>query len=131
MLLTPTYHVYRMYLPFQDAASIPVSFPAGSYVNGEVSLPRLDAIAGKGKDGKLWVAVTNLDPTRAASVELGVLGAKATHARGETLAAAGVDSVNTFDQPKMVAPKAIAARSAGGKSSVTLPPASVTVLSLD
>ena len=30
MILTPTYHVFRMYLPFQDATSIPVSFAAGS-----------------------------------------------------------------------------------------------------
>jgi alpha-N-arabinofuranosidase len=29
MLLTPTYHVFRMYLPFQDATSVPVSFAAG------------------------------------------------------------------------------------------------------
>jgi alpha-N-arabinofuranosidase len=131
MLLTPTYHVFRMYLPFQDATSIPVSFAAGSYVKGDVTLPRLDAIAAKDKDGKLWVAVTNLDPTRAATVELGVPGAKSTHARGETLAAPSVDSVNTFDKPKTVAPKPVAARSAGGKATVTLAPASVTVLSLD
>jgi len=131
MLLTPTYHVFRMYLPFQDATSVPVSFAAGSYVKGDVSLPRLDAIAAKDRDGKLWVAVTNLDPTRAATVELGVLGAKSAHARGETLAAPTVDSVNTFDKPKTVVPKPIAVRSAGGKASVTLPPASVTVLSLD
>jgi alpha-N-arabinofuranosidase len=131
MLLTPTYHVFRMYLPFQDATSIPVSFAAGSYVKGDVTLPRVDAIGAKDKDGKLWVAITNLDPTRAATVELGVRGAKSTHARGETLAAPSVDTVNTFDKPKAVAPKPIAARSSGGKSSVTLPPASVTVLSLD
>jgi alpha-N-arabinofuranosidase len=131
MLLTPTYHVFRMYLPFQDAASVPISFAAGSYVKGDVSLPRLDAIAARDKDGKLWVAVTNLDPTRAATVELGVSGAKSAHARGETLAAPSVDSVNTFDKPRTVAPRPIAARSAGGKASVTLPPASVTVLSLD
>jgi alpha-N-arabinofuranosidase len=120
-----------MYLPFQDATSIPVSFAAGSYVKGEVSLPRLDAIAAKGKDGKLWVAVTNLDPTRAATVELGVLGAKSIHAHGETLAAPKVDTINTFDKPKTVAPRAVAARSTGAKASLTLPPASVTVLSLD
>jgi alpha-N-arabinofuranosidase len=131
MLLTPTYHVFRMYLPFQDATSIPVSFAAGSYVKGDVMLPRLDAVAARDKDGKLWVAVTNLDPTRAATVELGVPGAKSTHARGETLAASRVDSVNTFDKPNAVAPKPIIARSSAGKTSVTLPPASVTVLSLD
>ncbi len=131
MLLTPTYHVFRMYVPFQDATSVPISFAAGSYVKGDVSLPRLDAIAAKGKDGKLWIALTTLYPSRAANIELGVIGAKSAHARGETLAAPRVDSVNTFDKPNTVAPKPITTRSAGGKASVTLPPASVTVLSLD
>jgi alpha-N-arabinofuranosidase len=131
MVLTPTYHVFRMYLPFQDATSVPVSFAPGSYVQGDVSLPRLDAIAAKDRDGKLWVAITNLDPARPATVELGRLGAKSTHARGETLAAPKVDSVNTFDKPKTVAPKPIATKISGAKASVTLPPASVTVLSLD
>lgn len=31
MLLTPTYHVFHMYVPFQDATFVPVSFDKGSY----------------------------------------------------------------------------------------------------
>ena len=31
MVPTPTYHVYRMYLPFQDATLLPVRFEEGSY----------------------------------------------------------------------------------------------------
>ena len=131
MVLTPTYHVFRMYLPFQDATSVPVSFAAGWYTKGAVTLPRLEAIAAKDKSGKLWIAVTNVDPTRAASIEIGVLGAKAARAHGETLAAAKVDSVNTFEDPAAVAPKPIAVKSAGGKLGVTLPAASVTVLTID
>jgi len=131
MMLTPTYHVFRMYLPFHDATSVPVSFAAGWYKKGDVTLPRLDAIAGKDKQGKLWVAITNVDPTRPASIEIGVLGAKPAGAHGETLAATKVDSVNTFEKPASVVPKPIVAKSVGGKVSVTLPPASVTVLSLE
>ena len=26
MVLTPTYHVFKMYVPFQDAAALPVSY---------------------------------------------------------------------------------------------------------
>ena len=56
MLLTPTYHVFRMYVPFQDATFVPVTFDAGTYAHGEITLPRVDAIAAKDKDGKLWFA---------------------------------------------------------------------------
>ena len=29
MLLTPTYHVFQMYVPFQDATFVPVDFDGG------------------------------------------------------------------------------------------------------
>ena len=45
MLLTPTYHVYKLYLPFQDATLVPVTFEAGTYRLGETSVPRVDAVA--------------------------------------------------------------------------------------
>ena len=43
MVLTPTYHVFRMYVPFQDATFVPVAFDAGAYTHGDVTLPRVDA----------------------------------------------------------------------------------------
>ena len=61
MVLTPTYYVFKMYVPFQDATFIPVAFDAGAYTHGSVSLPRVDAIAAKGADGKLLLEITNLD----------------------------------------------------------------------
>ncbi len=131
MVLTPTYYVFRMYLPFQDATSVPVTFDAGVYTKGDVSLPRLDAIAAKAKDGKLWLAITNVDATRPATIELAVSGSPPRRARGETLAAPKLDSVNTFTAPRTVVPKPIAASSSGGKLAVTLAPASVTVLSVE
>ena len=105
MVLTPTYHVFKMYLPFQDATFVPVGFDAGSYVQGEISLPRLDSIAARDAAGKLWLAVTNLDPSRSVEVELNLVGATARSARGETLTAARVDSVNSFEAPEAVVPK--------------------------
>ena len=131
MLLTPTYHVFRMYVPFQDATFIPVDFDAGTYQEGDITLPRLDAIAARDANGKVWVAVTNVDPTRAANIELTVLNAKATRASGETLTAARVDTVNTFEAPNTVSPKPVSTRARGGKLSVTVAPHSVTVLGLE
>ncbi len=131
MVLTPTYHVFRMYVPFQDATFIPLTFDAGTYTKGSVTTPRIDAIAAKDKSGKVWVAVTNIDPDRPAVFSLSVTGVKATKAVGQTLAAPKIDSVNTFDQPNTVAPRPVSATSSHGKLTVTLPPASVTVVSLE
>src|SRR5205085_10090683 len=51
MLLTPTYYVYKMYVPFQDSTFVPVTVDAGSYTHGDVTLPRVDAMAAKSKAG--------------------------------------------------------------------------------
>ncbi len=131
MVLTPTYHVFKMYLPFQDSTFVPVSFDAGTYTYGDVTLPRVDAIAAKGTDGKLWLAVTNVDPHQPAEIEVSVAGVAAHAASGETLAAPKVDSVNSFEAPDTVAPKPIVAKVHGGKLALTLAPKSVTVLSVE
>jgi alpha-N-arabinofuranosidase len=131
MALTPTYYVYKMYVPFQDSTYLPVTFEAGSYKHGDFSLPRVDALAAKGKDGKLWVEITNVDPHQAAEVELNVTGINAKSALGQTLTAPKVDSVNTFESPDTVVPKPISAGAQGGKLILQLEPKSVTVVAVE
>jgi alpha-N-arabinofuranosidase len=129
MVLTPTYHVFRMYVPFQDATFVPVTFDAGWYTHGAVALPRVDVIAAKDGAGTLWLALTNLDPNRPADVSVRLSGLRATTASGETLTAPAVDSVNTFEAPTRVAPKPISGTIQGDRISLTLEPKSVTVVS--
>jgi alpha-L-arabinofuranosidase len=128
LVLTPTYHVFHMYVPFQDATFLPVIFDAGSYTSGDVKLPKIDAIAAKGKDGKTWLAITNIDPTSPAQLELTT---RAKRAAGNILTAPKIDSVNTFAAPATVAPKPFEARSSGNKITLKLPPHSVAVVAID
>jgi alpha-N-arabinofuranosidase len=130
MILTPTYHVFRMYVPFQDAAFVPVTFDAGTYTHGDVSLPRVDAIAAKDAAGTLWIGLTNVDPNRPVDLTVRLSGISARTAAGETLTAAAVDAVNTFEAPNVVAPKPVSARVQGDQITLTLEPKSVTVLSM-
>ena len=58
MLLTPTYHVYHMYVPFHGARLVPVSLDAGSYWFGDIEAPRVDAVAARDSSGRLWLALT-------------------------------------------------------------------------
>ncbi|HEY8551022.1 MAG TPA: alpha-L-arabinofuranosidase C-terminal domain-containing protein, partial [Vicinamibacterales bacterium] len=69
MILTPTYHVFRMYVPFQDATFVPVTFDAGQYVHEGITLPRIDAVAARDASGTLWLALTNVDPSRPAEID--------------------------------------------------------------
>jgi alpha-N-arabinofuranosidase len=131
MVLTPTYHVFRMYVPFQDATLVPVSFSGGFYTHRDVALPRLDAIAAKDATGRLHVAITNVDPNAAADVELSVAGIRAKAAAGETLTAPKVDSVNSFDAPGTVVPRPVSSTAHDGKIALRLEPKSVTVIAVE
>jgi alpha-N-arabinofuranosidase len=130
MVLTPTYHVFKMYVPFQDATFVPVTFDAGTYMQGDVRLPRVDAIAARDTAGKVWLAVTNLDPNRTVLVEATLAGMSPRSAAGETLTAPRVDSVNTFEAPHTVVPRPIAAKIHGSTLTLALEPKSVTVVSV-
>jgi len=131
MVLTPTYYVFKMYVPFQDSTFVPVSFDAGTYSHGDISLPRVDAIAAKDKSGKLWLAITNLDPNQPLEIEASLAGITAKSASGETLTAPKVDSVNTFEAPNTVVPKPVFTKIQGGKLALKLEPKSVTVISVE
>jgi len=130
MLLTPTYYVFKMYVPFQDATLLPVKLDAGSYTKGSVSLPRVDAIAARDKSGKVWLEVTNLDANKPVTVDVAIAGVKAGDASGETLTAPAVDSINTFAAPNTVVPTPVSAKGKDGKLLLTVPARSVTVVAV-
>ena len=130
-VLTPTYYVFKMYVPFQDATFVPVSMDAGAYTHDSVTLPRIDAIAAKDSSGKLWLEITNLDPDTPAAIDVDVTGMTAKSAKAETLTAPTVDSINTFEDPRKVAPKSAAVKVQDGRLSLTVEPRSVTVVSIE
>ena len=131
MVMTPTYHIYRMYAPFQDATLLPVTYSSGAYSFDKIALPKVDAIAARAKDGKVWLAITNLDPNNPADVAASVPGQSAARAVGEMLTGERVDSINTFEAPRSVVPKPFAAKAAGRLLVLHLAPRSVTVVQLD
>jgi alpha-L-arabinofuranosidase len=130
MVLTPTYHVYKMYVPFQDATLLPITFNTGVYKIDKIILPKVDAIAAKGKDGNVWLALINLDPNNSTNVTANVPGIAATSAVGEMLTAASFNTINNFESPNAVTPKSFNAKAENGKLVLRLAPHSVTVVQL-
>jgi alpha-N-arabinofuranosidase len=128
MLLTPTYHVFRLYVPFQDATFVPVSFDAGTWSWNGISLPRIDAIAARDGEGNLVLSLTNVDPHRPASIEATLDGTTASAVSGQTLTGPAVDSINTFEAPDVVTPRPLEAVLEEGRLKVTVEPRSVSVL---
>jgi alpha-N-arabinofuranosidase len=131
MVLTPTYHVYRMYVPFQDATLVPVSFDAGTYRYGDLSTPRTDAVAARDSAGQLWLALINVDPREPATMAVAVPGTKARAATGEILTAPAVDSHNSFERPNTVEPAAYRGSISDGKLRFDLPAKSIAVVRVE
>ena len=131
MVLTPTYYVYRMYVPFQDATFVPVDFDPGTIHRDSITLPRVDALAARDASGKLWLEITNIDPEKPVEIDTEITGMTVKSAQGETLTAPAVDSVNTFATPNTVVPKPVSASVKGGRLTLTVEPKSVTVISLE
>jgi alpha-N-arabinofuranosidase len=131
MVLTPTYHAFEMYKPFQDATFIPSAFNnMPEYTLGDVAVPRVSATTAKSADGALLVALVNLDPAEAVTVSATIAGFSAQSAEGRVLTAGAMDAHNTFEEPERVKPAPIEVTLADGKLQVDLPAKSVTVITV-
>ena len=131
MVLTPTYHAFHMFIPFQDATSIPVDFKSPSYTLGDKSVPAISVSAARGKDGKVYLALVNIDPRSATDVSVALKGVNPSSANGRLLTADAMDAHNTFAKPEAIKPVAYRAEVKNGKVEVNLPPKAVVVLALD
>jgi alpha-N-arabinofuranosidase len=132
MLLTPTYYAYKMYVPFQDATSLPVALANNTTysVNGK-GVPGISASAARAKDGKVYVALVNTNPHDAADVTLDVPGHAIGSVRGQVLTADAMDTHNTFDKPQAIKPAPFSASANGGKVTVKVPAKAVMVVAVE
>jgi len=99
MVLTPTYHVFHMFRPFQDATLLPTDLQAPRYTLRSMSVPGISLSAARTAAGSIAVALVNLDPHKATPVTLSIAGATVHTVQGEILTAAALDARNTFENP--------------------------------
>jgi alpha-L-arabinofuranosidase len=104
MAKTPSYYVFKMYLPFQDATLIPVEVKAPTLTSGKYSFPAFNLTVAKANDGKVYVAVANLDANKAQSIRLSLGGIKAKTMSGEILTHARMDAHNVPGAKELLAP---------------------------
>jgi alpha-L-arabinofuranosidase len=132
MAKTPSYYVFKMYLPFQDATLLPVEMKAPLLQSGKDSFPAFNLTAARAKDGKIHIAVANLDATRSHLIRLtfGTLAAKSVV--GEILTHTQMDAHNVPGAKEAVAPVPYkGGQISGGVVILTVPAKSVVVVRLD
>jgi alpha-N-arabinofuranosidase len=132
MLLTPTYHVFAMFKPFQDATSLAVDVLSPEYRLDKFSVPSVSASAARTASGAIALALVNLDPNHPATLSMNISGASMTRVSGQLLTATTMDARNTFEAPNSVKPVDYrGAKINGATLSLELPAKSVAVLLLE
>jgi alpha-N-arabinofuranosidase len=132
MLLTPTYHVFEMYKPFQNATYLPAELTAPEYRVGDVAIPAVSASAARGANGAVVLALVNTDPNKPARVTVKVQGSAAKKISARVLTTGAMNAHNTFEAPDAVKPAAFNGGKLKGDSWVfDLPAKSVVVATLD
>jgi alpha-N-arabinofuranosidase len=131
MVVTPTYQVFKMYMPWQDATQLPVDLTSPWYNKDAATMQALNASAVRDTNGTLHVALANLDPVNAMTVTLNLDGAAGSTLSGSVLTAEQMNAHNSIGAPLAVAPRDMAPVTVtGGKAVLTLPAKSVTVVAL-
>nr|WP_231628680.1 alpha-L-arabinofuranosidase C-terminal domain-containing protein [Mangrovimonas sp. ST2L15] len=129
MLLTPTYHVLKMYNVHQNATLIPVKFESPSYEFKGETLPAISISASKDQQGKKHLSLVNIDSKKSNEVELDVEALGFKKVSGTILKSGKLQDHNTFDSPNQITPQEFGDfKLKKGKLTVTLPPFSVVVL---
>jgi alpha-N-arabinofuranosidase len=130
MALTPTYHVFHMYIPFQGATFLPTDISTPQYELGQTRVPSVTVSAARDKQGNIQLALANLDPNREAHVRTSIRGGDVQSATGRVLTATAMDARNTVDAPENVKPVPLKATREGDTLVLRLPPKSVSVVQL-
>ena len=151
--LTPTFHVFKMYLPHHGAQAVRTEFTAStidnplgntpiqvggnSYIGELAAVKSLSGLSGSASiattgGGKLLtLTVVNPHLDRPLTTEVAIRGAGIASATGTVLVSNDVHDHNTFVNPNAVKPTAATIASpTGGRLMHTFPAASVTTLQL-
>jgi alpha-L-arabinofuranosidase len=130
MYLTPTYQVFKIYVPFQNATSLAANVTSADYVVGDDKLKAVDISAARGTDGKIYVSLVNLDPTHPANVTALYDGKPLTVIAGQVITADKMDAGNSFEAPNALTAKPLKGKALGKQGVVKIPAKSVTVLEI-
>jgi alpha-N-arabinofuranosidase len=131
MLLTPTYHVFDLYQGHQGATLLPARVTAPDYALDTVKVPSLSVSASRNAKGEIKVSLVNVDPTRAARVQIDVQGREVRSASGHVITSALMDARPEFGKADPLAPAALGSlRVRNGVLSLTAPAKSVISVEL-
>ncbi len=133
MILTPTYHVMKMYNVHQDATLVPIEvFDGAKYELEGKGLPAISCSASIDGSGTMHISLVNIDAHNAHPVKLLIRGIEMEKISGSMLGSENLQDHNSFDQPDKIVPQSFNDFEVGDEEvQVMLRPFSVVVLSIE
>ena len=105
MVLTPTYHVFRMYQPFQDATALPLEISCDSTkVIENQTIPTIFSSAAKTKDNSIVVSLANISLDKSQDVNIASDLSTINNITGEILKCKNISDYNDFEHPQTITP---------------------------
>jgi len=147
MVLTPTYHVFQMYTPFQESTYLPLdlnceemkvqhdwkkAIDETNTEKGYRTLPLISASAAKTADGTIVLSLVNVSLKQSQELAITLEDFAGKSVSGRILSSKSALDYNDFENPAKVAPVAFngAKIDKKGKLIVKLPAKSIVVLSV-
>lgn len=128
MILTPTYHLFRMMKGHQDGELVDADYDSKPYEADGETVPKISLSASE-KDGILTITIANTSLTEDEEMTISIDKSYAD-AAAEVLTAENMQDYNDFDAPDRVAPKPLAAELSGSILNITIPKMSVVLITL-
>ena len=104
MVLTPTYHVFRMFTPHMEAQLLSTDLRSENYTWENRQIPSISASASVDKAGKVHITIANLNPNKTIALNCPIIGDAYKSITGEVLTANEMSAFNNFDKPDAVKP---------------------------
>ncbi len=133
MVLTPTYHVFKMYQVHQDAVNLPLDIWCEKrLVRDNREVPMVSASASRDSEGRIHISLANIDLDQSQTVQISLEGLNPKQVKGEMLTASDIQAYNSFEQPDAVKPQPFnGAKVKKGQLHLTLPAKSIVVLEVE
>lgn len=129
MLLTPTYHVMKMYNVHHDAKLLPVSYNSPQYEFEGETLDAISISASQDNNGLKHFSLVNVDADKSHEIELDVSSLNVKDITAQILTSNKLQDYNSFENPNKIKPVNFKDfKLKNGKLNVKLPPFSVVVI---
>ncbi|NLK03110.1 MAG: alpha-N-arabinofuranosidase [Clostridiales bacterium] len=102
IILTPTYHVFKMFSVHQDAQLLETSFTKTHYCYGDKKINQLSLSSSIDSDGNIHISICNLDPNNDVKIDCDLIGVSKNKISGTILTSNHINGRNTFDNPEEV-----------------------------